>query len=416
MRDSQLSQKVFANVRPDAFHLVGHPLGRKLFGEHNLIFMFGEEHKDLRRRLAPLFTTKSLGVYISIQEKTQKEHIAKWMAIAKDLGDDPIRVRMLCRNMNLETSQNVFVGPYLTPDMRRQFDEDYKNFNTGLMSLPINLPAFSFYKATRSVRNIQNMLTKCATASKARMAMGENPSCLMDFWMIETVRELRDAEAANTPPPPHSSDYEIGCHLFDFLFAAQDASTSSLVWAITLIESHPYVLEKLREELLCLRPDPLAPYTPESLREMKYTEMVVKEVLRYRPPATLVPHIANTDFALTDTYTVPKGTIVFPSLLDSSFQGFKDPEVFDPERFSPERMEDLVYKKNWLLFGAGPHQCIGQRYAINQLMLFISLFFTQVDVKRARKPGCDDLVYTPTIAPKDEGLVYLSPRIVKQKD
>jgi len=137
---------------------------------------------------------------------------------------------------------------------------------------------------------------------------------------------------------------------------------------------------------------------------------VVKEVLRYRPPATLVPHIANVDFPLTDTYTIPKGTIVFPSLLESSFQGFTDAYAFDPDRFSPERMEDQLYKRNWLLFGAGPHQCLGQRYAINQLKLFVILFSKLIDFKRARTPGCDDLLYTPTISPKDEGLVYLSAR------
>jgi len=33
-----------------------------------------------------------------------------------------------------------------------------------------------------------------------------------------------------------------------------------------------------------------------------------------------VPHIAGVDFPLTPEYTIPKGTIVFPSLLESSFQ------------------------------------------------------------------------------------------------
>lgn len=409
VRDSELSQKIFANVHPDVFHLVGHPLGRRLFGENNLIFMFGEEHKDLRRRLAPLFTLKALGVYISIQEKTMREHIAKWVEISKHTKD-PIRMRLLCRDMNLETSQNVFVGPYLTPEMREGFNNDYNNFNVGLMSLPIYCPGFAFYKATHSVRNLQVTLGRCAHASKLRMATGAEPACLMDFWMVETLREIEEAKAAGLPPPAHSSDFEIGCHIFDFLFAAQDASTSSLVWAIVLTESHPEVLQKLQQEQSQCHPNPTAPFTPELLREMKYAEMVVKEVLRYRPPATLVPHIANVDFPLTDTYTIPKGTIVFPSLLESSFQGFTDAYAFDPDRFSQERMEDQLYKRNWLLFGAGPHQCLGQRYAINQLKLFVILFSNLIDFKRARTPGCDDLLYTPTISPKDEGLVYLSAR------
>jgi len=67
VRDSELSQKIFANVSPDAFHLVGHPFGKKLFGEKNMIMMFGDEHKSLRRRLAPMFIQKALGVYVEIQ-------------------------------------------------------------------------------------------------------------------------------------------------------------------------------------------------------------------------------------------------------------------------------------------------------------------------------------------------------------
>ena len=77
--------------------------------------------------------------------------------------------------------------------------------------------------------------------SKAAMSAGVPPRCLMDFWMVDVVRETAAAEAAGQPPPPFTSDWEVGQHIFDFLFAAQDASTSSLVWLITLLESHPEV-------------------------------------------------------------------------------------------------------------------------------------------------------------------------------
>eukprot|EP00249_Psilotum_nudum_P003594 c17059_g2_i1 orf=2-598(-) len=77
VRDSEFSQKIFGNVSLNAFHLIGHPFGKKLFGKNNLIFMFGDEHKDLRRRLAPLFTLKALSVYVSIQEETIRRHLDK---------------------------------------------------------------------------------------------------------------------------------------------------------------------------------------------------------------------------------------------------------------------------------------------------------------------------------------------------
>jgi cytochrome P450 family 710 subfamily A protein len=55
----------------------------------------------------------------------------------------------------------------------------------------------------------------------------QEPSCLIDFWMQETVRELVDATVARSPLPKHSSNLEISSYLFDFLFTAQDTSTSS---------------------------------------------------------------------------------------------------------------------------------------------------------------------------------------------
>ena len=134
-------------------------------------------------------------------------------------------------------------------------------------------------------------------------------------------------------------------------------------------------------------------------------------MVRYRPPATLVPHIAAEAFQLTEWYTVPKGAIVFPSVYESSFQGFTAADEFDPDRFfSEERREDVVCKRNFLAFGAGAHQCMGQRYALNHLALFMALFVSVVDFKRDWTEGCDELVYAPAIMPRDGCAVYLQQR------
>ncbi|KAL0454522.1 UNVERIFIED_CONTAM: cytochrome [Sesamum latifolium] len=398
---TDLSHKIFANVRPDAFHLVGHPFGKKLFGEHNLIYMFGQEHKDLRRRIAPNFTPKALQTYTNIQQRIIIKHLESWCNTAKGKS---IPLRILCRNMNLETSQTVFVGPYLNEEARKRFNVDYNFFNVGLMKLPIDLPGFAFRNARLAVERLVDTLAGCAAESEKRMKSGEEPTCLIDFWMQDNLRELSEK-------PYEYSCKEIGGHLFDFLFAAQDASTSSLLWAVAYLDSHAHVLEKVREEVAKYWvPEDGSIITGEKLREMKYTEAVAREVVRIRAPATMVPHIAGVDFPLTENYVIPKGTIVFPSVFDSSFQGFTEPEAFDPDRFTEERQEDRVYKKNFLAFGAGAHQCVGQRYAINHLMLFIAMFATLVNFKRDRMDGCDEISYVPTIVPKDDCTVFLSQR------
>ncbi len=46
---------------------------------------------------------------------------------------------------------------------------------------------------------------------------------------------------------------------------------------------------QVREEQEALRPDPEALVTAEVLGGMTYTRQVVREILRYRPPAPMVP-------------------------------------------------------------------------------------------------------------------------------
>ncbi|CAI9782146.1 unnamed protein product [Fraxinus pennsylvanica] len=401
---TELSHKIFANVRPDAFHLVGHPFGKKLFGEHNLIYMFGQEHKNMRRRIAPNFTPKALQTYTNIQQRIMLKHLKSWCQKAGSESSGSIPLRILCRDMNLDTSQTVFVGPYLSGKARQRFNIDYNFFNVGLMKLPIDLPGFAFRNARLAVQRLVETLAGCAEESEKRMKAGEEPTCLIDFWMQENLREFAEK-------PFEYSYMEIGGHLFDFLFASQDASTSSLLWAVTFLDSHPEVLQRVRKEVSQYWvPESCASITGENLREMKYTEAVAREVVRIRAPATMVPHIAGVDFPLTENYVIPKGTIVFPSVLDSSFQGFAEAERFDPDRFMEERQEDRVYKRNFLAFGAGSHQCVGQRYAINHLKLFIAMFSTLIDFKRDRSDGCDEITYVPTIVPKDDCRVFLSQR------
>ncbi|OEL38785.1 Cytochrome P450 710A1 [Dichanthelium oligosanthes] len=180
---------------------------------------------------------------------------------------------------------------------------------------------------------------------------------------------MDEEAAAGGPPPAHTDDVEIGGYAFDFLFAAQDASTSSLCWAVSALDAHSDVLARVRAEVAALwSPDSGEPITAA---EMRYTQAVARE-------------------------------------------GFRDPAAFDPDRFfSEERRENVACRRNFLAFGAGAHQCVGQRYALNHLVLFMALFESVVDFRRDRTEGCNDMVYIPTIAPKDDCAVYLKQRCAR---
>lgn len=62
-------------------------------------------------------------------------------------------------------------------------------------------------------------------------------------------------------------------------------------------------------------------------------QKVVKEVLRFRPPAPMVPQVAKRPFRLTDDYVAPKGAFIIPDIVSACHQGFTDAKEFDPDRF-----------------------------------------------------------------------------------
>ncbi|GAB2242217.1 hypothetical protein Droror1_Dr00018992 [Drosera rotundifolia] len=102
-------------------------------------------------------------------------------------------MQFLLRDLNLETSQTVFAGPYLSQQEREMFSADYALLNTRVMKLPIDLPGFAFKNTKLAISRMLDTLTVCAARSKERMDKGENPESFIDFWMQDTVREEKKA-------------------------------------------------------------------------------------------------------------------------------------------------------------------------------------------------------------------------------
>ncbi|CAM4902135.1 unnamed protein product [Rotaria socialis] len=397
--DSENSRRIFERCSSE-MPLVLHPNATRLLGHDNIAFMNGDVHKKLRIALLPLFTTKALSIYLHIQEKAIRDHMNKWIEMSK-ASNNGIEMRPLIYDLNMNTSLSVFIGPYITDETREQFKNDYTNLTRGMFAPPIYFPGTQLYKGVRAAESIRRSLQSIVTKSKQRMSMEqEEPDCLIDFWVVSTLKSIHDAQQNNQPRPLHSTDEEMAKIALDFLFAAQDASTSSLTFAVHELCKHPDVLEKVRAEQKALRPDPPVPITTELLPQMKYTWQVMKELLRLRPPATIALHLAKKPVKVSEDYTAPIGTIVIPSIWSSNRVGFPDPEKFDPDRFNEERKEHIKFDRNFLTFGAGPHLCLGQRYAMNHIMLFMSLL-SGMDFERADRPNKDKIIYLPTIYPAD---------------
>ncbi|KAE8709970.1 Cytochrome P450 isoform 2 [Hibiscus syriacus] len=154
-------------------------------------------------------------------------------------------------------------------------------------------------------------------------------------------------------------------------FAGYETTSVSAAWTLMLLALYPEWQDKVRAEILenCggLLPD------ADTLRRMKTLAMVINESLRLYSPAAIVPREALGDVKFGGI-NVPKGVGVFVSLITLHL----DPDLWGPDadKFIPERFADGIsgackVPYAYMPFGAGPHTCIGQHFAMMELKIFL---------------------------------------------
>ena len=91
-------------------------------------------------------------------------------------------------------------------------------------------------------------------------------------------------------------------------------------------------------------------------------------------------------------------------LVATTYPALRDPDVYErPDEFDPERYYtgDAEEKgaKNYLVFGSGRHNCIGQHYAQLNLALFIGKASLMLDWKHHATPKSEEIKVFATIFP-----------------
>lgn len=149
-----------------------------------------------------------------------------------------------------------------------------------------------------------------------------------------------------------------------------DTVADTLSWAWYLLSQHPAVEAKLLAEIEAT----LGGRAPAAsdLPRLPYTSMVVSEVLRLYPPASVLIREAIADFDI-GTYRVAKGTqiVVSPWVMHRDVRYFADPEVFNPDRWA-DGLARRIPRYTYFPFGGGPRLCIGRSFATMEVVLVLA--------------------------------------------
>jgi C-22 sterol desaturase len=385
----------------------------KLLRPKNWVFLDGKEHVDYRKGLNGLFTRQALELYLPGQEETYDKYFEKFLEWTRENDGKPQPSMPLFRELMCAVSCRTFVGHYMTEQAVKKIADDYYLITSALelVNFPIIIPFTKTWYGKKAADMVLDEFSKCAAKSKVRMAAGGSITCIMDAW----VKSMQDSEnwrqkvakreATDESEKPaislrEFSDLEISMTVFTFLFASQDATSSACTWLFQIMAGRPDLLDKVREENLRVRGgDMNVRFSMDLLEQMTFTRAIIKETLRYRPPVIMVPYLAKKSFPITDSYTVPKGAMVVPSVWPATHdpEAYPNPDTFDPYRWITGDAEKQT--KNWLVFGTGPHYCLGQTYAQLNLIAMLGKASMVLDWEHFPTPRSEEIKVFATIFP-----------------
>ncbi|AJS97657.1 Erg5p [Saccharomyces cerevisiae YJM1478] len=386
----------------------------KILRPCNWVFLDGKAHTDYRKSLNGLFTKQALAQYLPSLEQIMDKYMDKFVRLSKENNYEPQVFFHEMREILCALSLNSFCGNYITEDQVRKIADDYYLVTAALelVNFPIIIPYTKTWYGKKTADMAMKIFENCAQMAKDHIAAGGKPVCVMDAW----CKLMHDAKNSNDDDSRiyhrEFTNKEISEAVFTFLFASQDASSSLACWLFQIVADRPDVLAKIREEQLAVRNNDMSTeLNLDLIEKMKYTNMVIKETLRYRPPVLMVPYVVKKNFPVSPNYTAPKGAMLIPTL----YPALHDPEVYEnPDEFIPERWVEgskaSEAKKNWLVFGCGPHVCLGQTYVMITFAALLGKFALYTDFHHTVTPLSEKIKVFATIFPKDDLLLTFKKR------
>jgi cytochrome P450 len=159
------------------------------------------------------------------------------------------------------------------------------------------------------------------------------------------------------------SDEEIHDHIYTFVAAGYEKVALQTYYTLLLLAIHVEVQEKVFDEIKkALRHEKIS---YESLSELSYLDMVIKESMRLLPAVPIIGRETQEEIEI-GTRKIPKGIQLMIHLFNlhrrKDIWG-EDANQFNPERFSPEN-EAKRPENCFLPFSTGLRDCIGKQYAI----------------------------------------------------
>ncbi|XP_025012512.2 xanthotoxin 5-hydroxylase CYP82C4 [Ricinus communis] len=212
----------------------------------------------------------------------------------------------------------------------------------------------------------------------------------------------------------YDADISIKATCLALIAGASGTTTTTLIWAISLLLNNQAALKKAQEEL-DQHIGTERQVDESDLKNLVYLQAIIKETLRLYPVAPLIPREFMEDCTIGG-YHVAAGT----RLLINVWKIHRDPRfwtnplAFEPGRFLTSHADIDVRGQHFELipFGSGRRSCPGAPFGLHALHLALARFLHAFDLATPMDQPIDMSEMPGTHVPKATPLeVLVSPRL-----
>ncbi|TKY69563.1 Cytochrome P450 78A5 [Spatholobus suberectus] len=195
-----------------------------------------------------------------------------------------------------------------------------------------------------------------------------NGECVKDDGTGDFVDVLLDLENENK-----LSESDMIAVLWEMIFRGTDTVAILLEWILARMVLHPEIQAKAQREIDGVCGGRLV--SDADIRNLRYLQCIVKEVLRVHPPGPLLSwaRLAVHDVTVGDKH-VPKGTTAMVNMwaITRDERVWAEPEEFKPERFAEEDVSIMGSDLRLAPFGSGRRVCPGKALALASVHLWLA--------------------------------------------
>uniref|UniRef100_A0A803N752 Ent-kaurenoic acid oxidase n=2 Tax=Chenopodium quinoa TaxID=63459 RepID=A0A803N752_CHEQI len=364
----------------------------KLMGKKAFHGITPEEHKRLRRlTTAALSGQEALSIYLKHIEEITITSLEEWAGMSR-----PIEFLTEMRKIAFKVIMYVMVGETSTDhSILEALEKEYTTLNHGLKSMAIDLPGFAYHNALKARKNLQKMFQGVVDTRRLEQLANRQ---VEKKDMLDMLMGIEDENGGKL------SDEEIVDLIIMFLNAGHESSGHAAMWAVVLLEDHPEVFQRAKEEqehIVSKRPPNQKGLTLKETRQMEYLSKIIDETLRVVNISFTLFREATKDVKING-FTVPKGWRILPWLRSAHLNSDK---FLNSKEFNPSRWDDPKIRANFIPFGAGSRMCPGRDLAKLEVCIFLHYFLLNYKLERI-DPGCP-VKYLPISRPVDNCLAKI---------